>query len=280
VKVPILNFPWNCWKCRKEMKVTYPISQAVYESQYRGNLAPTYSKTQQANVIGNLCPYCGAYQGNLFVWDECIIGNAYDLEDYVVGFLEIKVNCRVCGKKLEDVNGGDIFSIVTAFDESSPFQPVDARRITDHSPWLCNACFEKKSAEMEEINHQENLRTIREGPLIQCKVCKRNTRENPETVFELHHLSYFPEEKIAICSSCHMKIHHSNSYLELKPKDRRISTAERKDLETNARIQKIKEEGKNPYDEYCIVCRQKFKPHDSSTYYHGTKIHTKCLPER
>jgi hypothetical protein len=92
------------------MKVTYPTSKDVYITEYKGNLEPTYSKTMQKNVVGNLCPDCGAYQGNYFVWDNGLVDHSYDLGNYVVGDFEIGVKCLVCGKGLEEFASDDHLS--------------------------------------------------------------------------------------------------------------------------------------------------------------------------
>ena len=40
MKVPVFSFPWKCYKCAEEMKVTYPTTEYVYKTEFRGNLAP------------------------------------------------------------------------------------------------------------------------------------------------------------------------------------------------------------------------------------------------
>ena len=107
MKIPIFSFPWSCYKCKNEMTVTYPFTEEVYDSKFRGNLAKTHCYTLQSDVIGNICPSCGAYQGNYFVWDECLIENAYDLKQFITGFMEVEVNCVICGKELIKENIDD-----------------------------------------------------------------------------------------------------------------------------------------------------------------------------
>ena len=286
LRIPILSFPWTCWKCKKEMKVIYPTSEDVYETEFRGNLAPTYSKTQRKQVIGNLCPHCGGYQGNYFVWDDGLIEHAYELENYLVGFFEVKTACLVCGKDLEDNCWGDFFSKLNAYEDyhevqnlnsSDKKKEIELRTERADSSWLCHSCHETESAKRRETWRKERLQQIRDGPLIQCSLCKRNTKENPETEFEEHHLSYFPEEKIAVCPRCHMKIHHSDAYPEFKPKDKRISAKERSDLEKLEKIEKAKKD-RTLTDKFCPVCGKNFKQKDAFTFYRGTKTHIKCLP--
>lgn len=38
-----------------------------------------------------------------------------------------------------------------------------------------------------------------------------------------HHISYSPEETIAVCRSCHSDIHHTNQHPELTPKETELT---------------------------------------------------------
>ncbi len=206
------------------MKVTYPFSKLVYKSDFRGNLAETYSKIQQSEVIGNLCPYCRAYQGNWFVEDDGLMENAYDLEKFVVGFIEIKVSCLACGKELTDEYlGKELFDRVEPsrdYLEAEELYPEEKRdfykyRIENLVPfWFCETCLMK-------IGEEDRLQRIRDGPVIKCPLCGKNTKDNPETEFQEHHLSYVPEIKMIVCLNCHLKIHNSDAFPNLKPKDKR-----------------------------------------------------------
>ena len=61
-----------------------------------------------------------------------------------------------------------------------------------------------------------------------------------------HHISYFPEKEIAICKSCHMKIHKSKSKSALKPpKEDTKKFYEKK-------VNSLKKEKKEP--KKCIGC--------------------------
>ena len=57
-----------------------------------------------------------------------------------------------------------------------------------------------------------------------CAVCgKVITYETKIT----HHVSYEPEKTIDICRSCHSKIHRTNKYQKLKPKQKRIGRCQK-----------------------------------------------------
>jgi hypothetical protein len=100
MKIPVFQFPWLCWKCEKEMKVTYPIDENILATEFKGNLAWTYSKTMGKKVVGNLCPSCGKYQGNFFIWDKFFTEYACNLEDYFVDFIDLDlVRCILCRKQ-------------------------------------------------------------------------------------------------------------------------------------------------------------------------------------
>lgn len=91
---------------------------------------------------------------------------------------------------------------------------------------LCEQCEEASTKKQSELWEKERLQIIRDGLFIKCSVCGKNTREHPETEFQEHHLSYSPEKKINVCKSCHNKIHNTDDYPDLKPKDKRASREE------------------------------------------------------
>jgi hypothetical protein len=267
------------------MRVTYPFSEDVLKTEFRGNLAQTYSKTQKSDVIGNICPHCGAYQGNYFVWDDCIIGHAYDLKNYIVSYLDVKVNCFICQKNFDKSSIKEDWELLSFYEDYLNIQNLTSKNkekayeaiIENVDPyWLCDSCLGIESEKRRKIQEEDRIRQIRERPLISCRLCKKNNRENPETIFVYHHVSYFPEEKITVCSSCHMKIHHSNSYPNFKPRDEKVSEEQKKKRERRKNIQLIKE-GKLSIDEYCYMCGEKFEKDKAFTFVNGTKVHTDCL---
>ena len=121
MQIPILSFPWNCYICNKKMDVTYPTTKDVYQTEFRGNLAPTYSKTQEEDVIGNLCPNCGKYQGNFFVQMKLIAECGYELEEYVTGFFNLELKCTKCGNELVTYTD-DVFSLLQDYQHYLDFQ--------------------------------------------------------------------------------------------------------------------------------------------------------------
>jgi hypothetical protein len=112
-----------------------------------------------------------------------------------------------------------------------------------------------------------------------CPVCNKKICSNGVE----HHLQYAPpEEKIFVHSNCHHKIHHTDMYPNLKPKDKspynekktRITKAMKE-----ARLQQELEMGIAP-DEYCVVCLKRYRKNDVTILYKGYKIHRSCIPKR
>ena len=285
MRIPVLCFSWTCYKCNEEMKVTYPCSEDVYKTELRGNLAPTYSQTQRSDVIGNICPHCRAYQGNFFVWNNCIIGHAYDLKNYIVGYPDVKVSCLICKKMIDKSSIKEDWELLSFYEDYLNIQNLTSKDkeeayeaiIEEVDPnWFCYSCLRIELEKRTQAIKEDRIRRIRGGPLILCPLCKKNNRENPEMIFVDHHVSYFPEEKLKVCLSCHMKIHHSNSYPHFKPRDERVSEEQKKKRERRKNIRLI-EEGKLSADEYCYMCGEKFEKDKAFTFVNGTKVHTDCL---
>jgi hypothetical protein len=258
LKVPIFNFPWQCWKCKKKMIVTYPITEDVLNSIYKGNLALTYSNPQKKTVVGNVCPNCGVYPEDAYSPSQ----------KYFVGFIDVAIKCKQCGKDVQDYSTNDIFRLFN-------YEHLD---VLD---WFCNSCREAEQLESEKalkIQEEERILRIKMGPLLECRLCKANNKDNPETQFIEHHLCYLPEIIMTVCISCHSKIHQTNQYPDLKPKDKRLSKEEKQMLKEY----KMKQElitGIAP-DEYCIVCRKRYRKNDITIMHEGWKIHQKCIPKR
>ena len=134
------------------MKVTYPFYEEVYSSKFRGTLSPTYSNTMQKHVIGNLCPHCEAYQGNWFVRDDGLMGNAYELLDHIAGSIELTINCMFCGNELpENTFDEDLFNdldrlydylVVENFSPQERKTTYKKRLKEGCYFWLCNSCSE------------------------------------------------------------------------------------------------------------------------------------------
>ena len=160
MKIPVFNFPWTCWKCGKEIVVTYPTTEDVYKTEFRGYLAPTYSNTRKENLIGNLCPFCKAYQGNYFVWDDGIMGNAYELEEHLIGFFNKVFYCINCGKEIELDNEEDFFTKSHIYEDhleieelSSSDKEEERKQRIDvlDSSVVCQHCLEIERSKRSNI---------------------------------------------------------------------------------------------------------------------------------
>ncbi len=145
---------------------------------------------------------------------------------------------------------------------------------------FCSIECEKKCIEkIENEQEEQRLCLIKEGPLIECCVCKKNTQENPETVYHKHHVSYFPEEIVITCLSCHQAIHNTEEYPHLKPKNIRLLAKEIRKLERIAKIELTKKNGTFSKN-YCSLCEREIKINQSYSFYCGKKIHTKCFDNK
>ncbi|MDQ2052790.1 DEAD/DEAH box helicase family protein, partial [Natronolimnohabitans sp. A-GB9] len=90
---------------------------------------------------------------------------------------------------------------------SNPFGPADG---------YCESCGRDFSDSgyycSEECEREER-------PDRFCRACE--DRVDPSEVVR-HHVSYFPEEIVVVCQSCHNKIHFSDQYPELTPPEEEI----------------------------------------------------------
>ena len=132
---------------------------------------------------------------------------------------------------------------------------------------------------LEEINdaiQKKRLREIREGPLIECCICTMNTKDNPETVFQKHHISYHPEEIVITCLRCHQAIHNTKDYPQFKPKQKRLLPTDIRKLERLAKMELAKRNGTFA-DLYCSICEKRIKTNHSHTFFCGGKVHINCL---
>ena len=314
MRIPVLNFPWTCYICKRQMKVTYPLSEEVYKSDLKGNLGPTFSHTRQERLFGNRCPYCGGYQGNFYVENSFVVEFSQDLANYAVGFIDIKIQCLICGKELEeqkaveDDSSWDLFSRLCSYNEylglkncGPEFKQEEMKQYIEAGTQICQSCddamLEEKEQmlrQIEERSNQERLQQTRDGPLVQCPLCKKNTKETPETLFEEHHLSYYPEKKMLVCSKCHNAIHHTTHYPNLIPKDKFLLAKEIRALEQkeeNARLAKdialeVEKAKSKPEavdylrEKYCIFCGKTFNGYESTKIYGDARFHQTCLNEK
>ncbi len=126
-------YKWNkdCWKCyKKTPHVSYCL---VFQGFVLGCIGEVekldeillkeypfvkrvYSKTQGRKVIGNTCVYCGAYQGNFFIFDEIIhYVDEENLDKTIPNIL----------------NDGDVPPIISIFDEFEDNIDIDNINLND-----------------------------------------------------------------------------------------------------------------------------------------------------
>lgn len=103
----VLRWESECWKCNEETTVVWPEESDLDSSlgeqlanNDENNVERVYSKSQDAEVWGNVCEHCGSYQGNHYVAQEAVERNPPMVE------------CKVCGELHEwypDGGIGDAF---------------------------------------------------------------------------------------------------------------------------------------------------------------------------
>lgn len=102
----------------------------------------------------------------------------------------------------------------------SGFAEADDSAISDPFGWpdgYCKTCGEDLSA--DEMFCSEDCEREKR-PNRFCEAC--NDRLEWDQVVR-HHVSYFPEETVNVCRSCHQKIHTNDSYCsELTPSEEEI----------------------------------------------------------
>ena len=84
------------------------------------------------------------------------------------------------------------------------------------SSWLQRHIFEKelKRLKVNKILNKKDRISIEDT----CEVCRKKLTSDNKIK---HHLNYKECRTMFICRSCHAKIHHSISYSDLKPMDKR-----------------------------------------------------------
>ncbi|GAB7093442.1 hypothetical protein JCM30237_05940 [Halolamina litorea] len=193
IGIEIWRYETGCWKCSTDIPVVYPrglggfgggtwepAGSILVDKDYC-NVERTYSKTQGQEVYGNICPSCGAYQGNHFiheqVFDSVAAYQSWDRarEDYeVIDIVEVPYPCQDCGTELT----------------------------YKRSPQVCDEC----------LHHREVEDSLGESVELEyCEVCDGIL--HPEHRAN-HHTSYDPEETMLVCDTCHAKIHHKPGFRE------------------------------------------------------------------
>lgn len=69
----VIGFDLDCYKCGKSFKAYYPEDwvYTLFNDEF-SNLKEVYSNTLERNVIGNVCPFCGLYNGRFNVNSEAV----------------------------------------------------------------------------------------------------------------------------------------------------------------------------------------------------------------
>jgi len=155
------------------------------------NLKQIYSNTMGEEVWGNICPKCGAYQGNHFVniaWMDMMYNPGEPPENgKIVEVLNVPLSCGQCAKMVDE--------------------PV----VMYSNYVVCPECFdlEKKNEEAarEEYMKAEEKRLKDTG--VECPLCKKVVF--PEKMVT-HRKNGVPVMKEKICRNCSQKIHRSKNY--------------------------------------------------------------------
>tara|TARA_B110000467_G_scaffold114569_1_gene105077 strand:+ start:839 stop:1096 length:258 start_codon:yes stop_codon:yes gene_type:complete len=58
-----------------------------------------------------------------------------------------------------------------------------------------------------QINLEEKFSNYKSGNTGQCHICKYSHKN--KSLFHRHHITYFPENIITVCETCHWNIHHA-----------------------------------------------------------------------
>ncbi|GAG97782.1 unnamed protein product, partial [marine sediment metagenome] len=99
MNIPIYKYQNQCYKCFKEIELFYPERFAYHNNI--GNVNETYSNTMGRKTLGNICPYCGKYQGNNYV-QNYFHNNTYkdDFMDHII-WVNGKLRCEECNELYE-----------------------------------------------------------------------------------------------------------------------------------------------------------------------------------
>jgi len=110
-------FEDRCWRCGENISLAYvervPDDEReigdegleVIEGKPYANVQKVYSKTLERDVWGNICPECGAYQGNFFLftkWASAKYEGTAKVMDVIEQFTKGK-KCPLCGKEVEEL---------------------------------------------------------------------------------------------------------------------------------------------------------------------------------
>lgn len=186
IEIDIYAFTNDCWKCGEAIELIKPAQESLdFEiigeaviDADLGNVQRTYSRTQESETIANVCPKCKSLQGNFYVTNDFISHANWGGEFEVITTLQVQLICRGCGTEIDDF------------------------------PMFCKSC----QVDRQERSIQQRQQRIRKHGEA-CHVC-----EERFLVLLTHHTSYYPEETVDVCGSCHAKIHRQPGFRDdLKP---------------------------------------------------------------
>jgi hypothetical protein len=211
MKLPIYHYRDKCLRRKKEIDLCYPEELAFRHGI--GNVEETFRNTQGRKIIGNVCPYCNAFQDHWFVEHSFILRcNDSNLGDSCV-WVDEDLKCDTCGASLDyEIRKNESLDIIQFYQGS----------------WgrKCLSCMNEEDAEFLVDRIYEMTR---------CAVCDRlifDTQDFSENITiddttivrskpNKHHVNYEKNKVMIICSECHMKIHNSmkKKYREYRPVD-------------------------------------------------------------
>jgi hypothetical protein len=204
----------KCWKCGKSVKVAIDTDGCSfnpfdhYEEPWKGagdnedilksfgvNRELRYSKTAGTTYMANVCPYCGALQGDWFIRDELLEIAYTPPKDF----------------KLFLIKNGSVFDVLSTIEEFKDkyWKFFLYRSLETLGRCEVCRCYISFYPEMfEEYKKYPEAREILEKYGEIRKLVR-------------HHISYKEDKTIDVCSNCHVKIHQSGSseYIKFRPKD-------------------------------------------------------------
>lgn len=105
--INVYAFPSACWKCKTQITCLWVEDgnfEIVAGKPYAKNIKKVFSRVW-GEVYGNICPNCGAYQGNFYVFENYAEayynGLAKQIAQEKVEGEEEVYFCDICGKELE-----------------------------------------------------------------------------------------------------------------------------------------------------------------------------------
>lgn len=250
MKIPIYHHKYNCYKCGKDIEIFYPEDLALKHNL--GNVQKVFSHTMKRDTIGNVCKYCGYYQGNNYI-SSFVFHNIYDNFLKSIIWVNSQEKCIDCNALIEyDISNdeSDIWDFFEGYYGKKCYSCINYDKIEDliqniHNSPICEVC--KKIILKDECEDYTGY-IIDNQNIVLSKA-------------NIHHTDYGNNKTITVCSICHMKIHQSDDpeYTVYKPVDKRPMNKKYKMVPcrgcsvSKARVP-ISEYDKNK-NYFCIKCK-------------------------